>query len=119
MQIALDVQMRFERMDAAIAKTAAQTTNISRKGLFIRMDPPKPVGTKVRLSLQIGADVIQLEGVVVRIVPDAAENRPLAPNDIPGVAVFVTKASDNWERFCETVEEHRSEMDGVDVDLED
>jgi hypothetical protein len=118
MQIVLDVHMRFDRMDAAIAKTAAQTTNISREGLFIRMDPPKPVGTKVRMSLRIGEDVIKLEGIVVRTVPDAVD--PTRPTDgIAGVAVFVTRASDNWERFCETVEQHRTETDGVDVDLED
>ena len=43
MQLALDVQVRFDTADEALM---AHTVNLSREGLFLAMDPPRPVGTR-------------------------------------------------------------------------
>src|SRR5258707_623138 len=96
MNLALEVLMRFETVDEAIS---ARTTNISREGLFLRMDPPKPLGTKVRARLQIGAETFQLEGVVVHVNPDPDSPVP-DPGPI-GVGVFLTAASEGWARLCD------------------
>jgi uncharacterized protein (TIGR02266 family) len=94
MALALEVKVRLENHQEAID---ARTVNLSREGLFIRMDPPRPLGTRVRVTLQIDGtgDRFTLEGVVVRTVTgqdDGAE---------PGVAVFLTTTSPGWTRFCD------------------
>jgi hypothetical protein len=79
----------------------ARMLNISREGVFLAMDPPRPIGTRVRLTLQIEAsnEKYTLEGVVVRCVPDGDE--PPNPGEQPGVAVFLTITSPGYLRFCD------------------
>ncbi len=96
MQLVLQVQVRFENSADALA---AQTLNLSREGIFIAMDPPRPVGTRVRLQLQVGHEHFAIEGVVVRQVPDPDE-----PNTFhmkPGVGVFLTVTGAGYERWCD------------------
>lgn len=100
MNLALEVRMRFDSVEDAIS---ARTTNISREGLFLRMDPPKPLGTKVRAQVHIGAESFQLEGVVVHVNPDPEQPEP-GPY---GVGVFLTAASEGWAKVCEELSERR------------
>ncbi len=99
MRLALEVQMRFDGVDEAIDGVAMRTTNISRDGMFIRMSPPKPIGTHVRVRVLVGAHEILLEGVIVR----AAE----ADDPDTGVGVHLTSASYGWEKLCDLVEARR------------
>lgn len=98
MALALDVRMRFENRDQAME---ARTLNISREGVFIQMDPPKPIGTRVRIAMHIEAthEKFVIEGVVVRCAPDVDE--PLNPGEAPGIAVFLTHSSVGYTRFCD------------------
>ena len=96
MQLALDVQVRFDTADDAMS---AHTVNMSREGLFLAMDPPRPVGTRVRLLLRIGHEEFAVEGVVVRQVPDPDE--PMTSAMTPGVGVFLTMTSPGYERWCD------------------
>jgi hypothetical protein len=102
MNLCLEVLMRFESLDEAVS---ARTSNISREGLFLKMDPPKPLGTKVRAKVQIAGETFQLEGVVVHVTPD-----PDAPPDDrpPGVGVFLTAASEGWASICDDLMQRRS-----------
>lgn len=110
MKLALEVHMRFEDVDDAVEGVAARTTNISREGMFIRMDPPKPIGTHVRVRLAVARHEIVLEGTVVRAVEDGP---------VPGVGVHLTTACDDWARLCELVEERRrgAAADETDIDI--
>jgi uncharacterized protein (TIGR02266 family) len=96
MQLALDVQVRFDTADEALT---AHTVNMSREGLFLAMDPPRPVGTRVRLLLRIAHEEFSVEGVVVRQVPDPEE--PMTFHLTPGVGVFLTMTSPGYERWCD------------------
>ena len=96
MQLALNVQVHFDSVDAVIA---AHTVNLSREGLFLAMDPPRPVGTRVRMLLRVGNDEFSIEGVVVRQVPDPDE--PMTFHLTPGVGVFLTLTSAGYERWCD------------------
>jgi len=96
MQLALDVHVRFDTAEEAIA---AHTVNLSREGLFLGMDPPRPVGTRVRLLLRIAHEEFAVEGVVVRQVPDPDE--PMTFHLTPGVGVFLTLTSPGYERWCD------------------
>lgn len=92
--------MRFQD-EAAIE---ARTANISRGGLFICMDPPKPIGTRVRVRIQLANthETFVLEGIVVRSVPDPDEPAGAASGP-PGVGVFLTQASAGWAPFVDTL----------------
>src|SRR5690349_2014594 len=98
MALALDVTMRFDNVDHAIS---AETSNISREGLFISMNPPRRLGTKVRAKVDIGGQQFQLEGVVVHAVPDPDDPEGDTAGQLPGVGVFLTHVSDNWVTFCD------------------
>ena len=43
--------MRFGDLDEA---AESQTVDISRRGLYVRMNPPKPIGTRVRFEEKDG-----------------------------------------------------------------
>jgi hypothetical protein len=104
-ELALSVQVRFQDR-AEITRT--RTLNISQNGLFIAVDPPRPIGTAVRVRISIAASGEQftLEGVVVRRVPD--EDCPLAPGGKPGIGVFLTQTSAGYVRFCEELQRAQS-----------
>lgn len=106
-QLALDVKVRFETLDRALE---ARTLNVSREGVFILMDRPRPIGTRVRMSLRVEAtgESFFLEGVVVRCVPDGDEQ--LKSGDERGIAVFLTSSSSGYSHFCDLVAQHRSEQ---------
>src|SRR2546429_7300103 len=93
--------MRFGDLDEA---AESQTVDISRRGLYVRMNPPKPIGTRVRFEVKIGSgQALQVEGVVVRVVPDAEDLSP-DPQATPGIGVFLTAASESWIRFVDELQ---------------
>lgn len=113
MNLDLEVRMRVD-LDEMIE---ARTANVSREGLFIAMDRPKPVGTKVRVKLEVGeaasAQQFVLEGIVVRAVPDPDHPETRRPGEPAGVGVFLTATSAGWARFCDKLAEkraHRAEI---------
>ena len=87
----LEVSLRFPSVDEA---AAASTIDVSRCGVYLSMSTPKPIGTTVRLVVHVGDGDMELEGVVVR-------------EDLAGVAVFLTKVSEGWERFCDEMTERK------------
>src|SRR5438045_1357407 len=106
MMLALEVKVRLEHRDHAID---AKTLNISREGVFIAMDPPKPIGTRVRMSLSIAStsEKFVIEGVVVRCSPDGEGH--VVPGETPGIAVFLTLTSPGYTRFCDELAVRRTE----------
>jgi hypothetical protein len=112
--LALTVRMRFSDFDEVVQ---GRTANVSREGLFIRMDKPRPIGTTVHVELEVvnTGDRVVVDGVVVRSVPDPDERATgeigtSPPRDeIPGIAVFLTGASDGWEHLCDALARHKSE----------
>ncbi len=98
--------MRFDSVEQMVA---GRTANVSREGLFIVMDPPKPIGTMVRAKIQIAStsEKYTLEGVVVRCSPDPDDARPLPDGQQPGVGVFLVATSAGWTRFCDQLARQR------------
>jgi Tfp pilus assembly protein PilZ len=118
MKVAAGVHLKFGDVDELIA---FKTADISKAGLFIRMPVPKPVGTEVLLKLEVGAQRFDLQGVVVRIVPDPDDPTP-EPGPT-GIGVHLTKSTEGWDEFCDLLHERRKskglEDDTVDIDLSD
>jgi len=65
-QLALDVHVRFENVADVLA---TRTMNISKEGLFIEMERPAAVGTRVRVTVE------KRSGIVVATLLD----KPLRP----------------------------------------
>ena len=104
--LALKVRLKFENVTEA---ADSQTVDISRQGLFVRLAMPKPIGTKVRLELRLGSgEKIDVEGVVVRVVPDPEDKNP-DPAAQPGMGVFLTKTGESWLKFVSALEIQRLE----------
>lgn len=108
MNLTLEVKVRLEHRDHAID---VKTLNISREGVFLAVNPPKPIGTRVRMNIAIAAsnEKFTMEGVVVRSVPDGDE--PLKPGEQPGIAVFLTMTSAGFGRFCDDLARGRAEAE--------
>jgi uncharacterized protein (TIGR02266 family) len=82
----LAVVVKFASVDDAVA---SRTVDLSRGGVFIQMAEPRPMGTLVSMSVQIGEGrEIAVSGVVVRSV------RPEDLSGPPGVAVVFTNVEE-------------------------
>jgi len=79
-QLALTVRLRFQSVDQVLE---SNTVDISEGGVFIRMEAPRAEGTVIRLRLDIGAETLEIGGVVVRCV------RP-GEGEPPGIGVLFT-----------------------------
>jgi len=100
MPIRLDLSLRLgpEDVDSVIGRTL----NVSREGLFVIMDPPRPLGTEVRMQIEDAqtGERFQLEGVVVHTVPDLDDSEGVGRREPKGIGVFLTSASAGWVGFC-------------------
>jgi len=104
--LALRVHVRFVDLDEA---AESQTVDISRSGLFVRMSPPEPIGTNVRLEVHLGSgERFEVHGVVVRTMPDPDDPTP-NPHAPAGVGVFLTAPGEDWIRFVEALEQKRED----------
>jgi len=79
-QLALTVHLRFQSVDQVME---SNTVDISEGGVFIRMEAPRAEGTVIRLRLDVGAETLEIDGVVVRCV------RP-GEGEPPGIGVLFT-----------------------------
>ena len=98
----LGLDLRYQNPDEA---SHTETANISREGLFVRMNEPRPIGTKVFLRIDIAnpPNHFELEGVVVHANPDPDDPTLTRPGP-SGIGVLLTKSSDGWVEFCATLE---------------
>lgn len=99
-RLGLELQLRFDSVESVLE--AARTIDISRKGLFLAMDPPRPVGTPVRISFVLTAPrtTLELAGVVVRH-SEIRERLDLAAPSQTGVGVELTDPPVEWLQFCD------------------
>jgi molecular chaperone DnaK len=102
--LALDVTVRLEDLEEA-----ALTLNVSREGLFVRTEEPRPVGTPVKVTVALASGALfQAEGVVVHVHPDPDAGAPMPPNRLAGMGIFLTQATDAWREFCDLVDRTRT-----------
>lgn len=85
-------------MDRLGARVNARILNASERGLFLAMDDPRPIGTRIRLTIQVADPPLRTEiaGIVIHVVSD--EKQP--GNQPPGVGVFLDEVDDAWIEFC-------------------
>ncbi len=88
--VELRVRIRFPTAAAAMR---SRTFDISPGGAFIRMENPRPVGTNVRLMLEVGERSLDLAGVVDRV--SACDGG----DGLPGIGIRFTQVSAEDQRF--------------------
>ena len=98
-RVPVRLNMTLKLADATVA---VRSVNVSREGLFIAMDPPRRLGTEVRIKLEDSAsgEQFELEGVVVHAVPDPDDPEHAGMREPRGIGVFLTSASAGWLHFC-------------------
>ncbi|HEY0711402.1 MAG TPA: PilZ domain-containing protein [Polyangia bacterium] len=102
-RMALDAAaiIRFETVDADVR---SRIINASRNGVLLAMPAPRPVGTRLHLTVRIAeppAD-IKLEGIVVHVA-DNSQNA--SPGFGTQVGLFLTNAGVEWENLCRRLAE--------------
>jgi molecular chaperone DnaK len=101
------VSLRF-RFDSETVEQFAEryASDVSRGGIFVHSKQPLPVGTQLKLNLQLldGTPLIVGEGTVFWTrEPDANK-----PNTVPGMGVRFSKLSSNSQRVIELVLSQRT-----------
>lgn len=89
----LTVRVRFASTQAVLS---SQTFDISAGGCFVKVARPRPVGTSVRLILEIAERTMTISGTVVRTVEATS-------GSIPGMGV----------QFVDVKPEDRAFLDGL------
>lgn len=63
LQLCVQVRLRFTSAEAVVQ---SQTFDLSQGGAFIRIANPRPIGTQVRLVVDVGSRQMVIGGTVVR-----------------------------------------------------
>ena len=93
--ISVRVALQFESMEDVIQN---KTLDLNTKGCFIRSRNQQPVGTKLRLRLNIGSRAVYLDGVVAHVVP--IDDDAMV---IPGMGIRFTELDEQGKAFIEEV----------------
>ena len=97
--VALEAHLRAPNLTGL---AHAYTANISRQGVFLVSDSPRPIGTTVKICVQIetSAKPHEVEGVVVHVA---------APDEVQGMGIFIPSPPPDWDRLCEALERARAD----------
>lgn len=77
-RLCAQVRLRFDGPEALVQ---SRTFDLSEGGAFIQHDTPRPRGTMVRIVMEVGEQVVSVDGVVVRSTSGTSGNGP------PGMGV--------------------------------
>jgi uncharacterized protein (TIGR02266 family) len=91
-RLQLQVRLRFASAEALVA---CRTFDVSEGGAFLMLDTPRPVGTEVRLVLDVGERTLVLGGVVARC-SDGRDGRP-------GMGIRFVEVSADDQAFLATL----------------
>ena len=94
--------IRFESVGPEIR---SRIVNASRNGILLAMPAPRPVGTRMHVTVRIGEPVIEL--TVTGIIVHVAENRSAPPGFTTRVGVFLTAVSSEWIALCRKISDGR------------
>src|SRR5689334_6094803 len=96
-RMALDAAaiIRFESVGPELR---SRVINASRNGILLAMPAPRPVGTRMHITVRIGepAMEIKLHGIVAHV----AENPGGQPGFTTVVGLYLTEAGVEWENLC-------------------
>lgn len=106
--VELHVVVRFSRAEDILG---AVSLNISRRGVFLVTDQAKPIGTPVRLSIELddSKQHLGLSGIVIHEATEPTAGRPR------GLGIFLTKVPPEWDGFCDQLERARCASRSMDA----
>jgi len=91
------------RFDSVGADVRSRIVNLSRNGVLLAMPAPRPVGTRIHVTVRIGEPVLELRlsGIVVHV----AEKADAPEGFTTHVGIFLTEAGPQWDTFCAQIAE--------------
>ncbi len=93
--VELRVALRFESIDDVVH---SHTVNLSEGGMFIGTRSPRPEGTRVQISMDVGGRQVALSGIVVHRVSSAAAGR-----HPPGMGVQFVELGDDARSLVDEI----------------
>ena len=92
------------RFDSVGPEIRTRIVNASQNGILLAMPAPRPVGTRIRVTVRIGDPVFELtvSGIIVHV----AENRSAPPGFTTQVGVFLTESGPDWGALCRRLSQH-------------
>jgi len=93
------------RFDSVGADVRSRIVNVSRNGVLLAMPAPRPVGTRIHLTVRIGDPALELRlsGIVVHVAEKAGAPEGFSTH----VGIFLTEAGPQWEAFCSQIAEKK------------
>ena len=89
------------RFDSVGSDIRSRIVNASENGILLAMPAPRPVGTRMHVTVRIGDPVLAL--TVSGIIVHGAENRNAPPGFTTRVGGFVTNVGTDWVALCRRI----------------
>ncbi len=86
------------RLDSVNNQVPSRIVNASRSGLLLAMPAPRPVGTRIYITVRIDDPLyeIQVAGIIVHV----AEEQDAPAGFGTRVGIFLTKTGSDWASLC-------------------
>ena len=76
--------------------------NASQRGMLLVMPDSRPVGTRIRVTLQI--DEPRREITVVGIIVHTSAMESIDPRFTARIGIFLTETGEDWRTLCDSLE---------------
>jgi hypothetical protein len=87
------------RLDSLTPAIHSRILNASQKGLLLVMPDARPVGTRIRITVQI--EVPPREIIVAGIIVHVAEMENVDPRFTARAGILLTETGPDWSTLCE------------------
>ena len=81
----------------------SRVLNASRNGILLAMPEPRPVGTRMHITVRIGEPAMEIK--LTGIVAHVADNPTGQPGFTTLVGLYLTEAGAEWEALCRRLAE--------------
>ena len=89
------------RFDSVGQGLRSRVINASRNGILLAMPAPRPVGTRMHITVRIGEPAMEIK--LTGIVAHVAENPAGQPGFTTFVGLYLTDAGSDWEGLCRSL----------------
>jgi len=87
------------KIDMLGAAIHSRIVNASQRGMLLVMPDSRPVGTRIRVTVQVEAP--RQEITVVGIIVHATSMENIDPRFTSRVGIFLTETDDDWRVLCD------------------
>jgi hypothetical protein len=89
------------RVDVLGPAIRSRIMNASQQGMLLVMPDSRPVGTRIRVTVQIGEP--QREITVVGIIVHTSTMESIDPRFTSRIGIFLTETGEDWRALCDSL----------------